>query len=385
MEKALYDATLATITPIGVQDTYASITGNALKLTGATFGSLFLYDRNEDAMKRVYTTSSFLNQIQPRKRGETYKVYFKKKLSLRSIEDIKMYHPKLESIRIQSDLTIPLVDKDKSIGVLSLLSNEHDTFKEDSVQTLQAFTPFATASLKKTFLYRSLTRSIKYRDYLLNTAAHELKNHITTISLYSHMIQKKDHIDTILLEKYIKKVTNELHRITKLINDFLNIEQVEISDTPYTFKICDLQEIVSQAIRSFKLMNVSHGITYRNTSVKENFSIYADYEKLLQAVINLLHNASKFSPKDSRISMKIEKKNGIVTLRVQDPWIVIPKTEFSTIFENFYKKTTAKKKLSDLQLFFVKSIVDQHDGTITTASTLKKGTTFTITLPLYNE
>ena len=114
-------------------------------------------------------------------------------------------------------------------------------------------------------------------------------------------------------------------------------------------------------------------------------SFHSNKRWLGEAVINVLDNAIKYSPDGSKIFIRLQKRNDLVRMEIEDQGIGIPQNEYHKIFQRFYRgssKEVMEKSGTGIGLFLSREIIEKHAGTITvTSGKKKKGSTFVIQLP----
>ena len=117
----------------------------------------------------------------------------------------------------------------------------------------------------------------------------------------------------------------------------------------------------------------------------ETCTIMQDKRWLGEAVINVLDNAVKYSPCGSKIFIRLQKRNYLVRMEIEDQGIGIPQNEYHKIFQRFYRgssREVMEKSGTGIGLFLSREIIEKHGGTImVTSGKKKKGSTFVIQLP----
>ena len=117
----------------------------------------------------------------------------------------------------------------------------------------------------------------------------------------------------------------------------------------------------------------------------ETCTIMQDKRWLGEAVINVLDNAIKYSPDGSKIFIRLQKRNDLVRMEIEDQGIGIPQNEYHKIFQRFYRgssREVMEKSGTGIGLFLSREIIEKHAGMITvTSGKKKKGSTFVIQLP----
>lgn len=352
-----------------------------MKLVGAKYGSIFL--PKNGVLERAYASSPALYQIKTRKKGKTYTVYKSKTPYILQLKGLQKIHPEFIDLGVESDIGIPLSYGNITIGVLSVLSPKNIIFTKDDLNILKIFGPLATLAIHKSHLHNELLEALEVRDLFISTAAHELKTPLTTIFAYTQLIAKDVDSKRIPKSNYIKTLSLEVIRLSKLINELLEVDRVKKDKLKFVLKKCDLLKITQRAIDDFFYIYPDYIISFKNNTGKENAFVRGDSDKLLQVVTNLLNNSVKFSPKGSKIEVLLKKTSQDCILQITDKGKGISKDDLPHIFNKFYKGLNSTKSGMGLGLYLVKHIIEKHKGKITAISEINQGTTITITLPIY--
>ena len=219
----------------------------------------------------------------------------------------------------------------------------------------------------------------------INNMTHELKTPIATISLSSEMIMRleiKDDLEK--AKKYAGIIFKENKRLETQVERVLNISTLDSENTTLNKKSLDFHELLFEVKDTFDFNQLANG---GKISIENNASIFviqADPIHITNVVYNLLDNAVKYctSPPEIIISTKTEKKYLVV--EIKDNGIGIRKEDLKMIFDKFYRVATGNIhdiKGFGLGLFYVKLIINEHNGTIDIKSKVGEGSTFTIKLP----
>jgi CheY-like chemotaxis protein len=180
-------------------------------------------------------------------------------------------------------------------------------------------------------------------------------------------------------------VTNT-DRLVRLINDILDSERLATGKTLLERKQCSAAQLVAQATDVMKPMAEKAGVTLSVES--KDAPLWADPDRIVQALTNLISNAIKFSPKGGRIWVTAERKENQMLFKVQDEGRGIPTDKLDMLFERFQQVDSSDARErggSGLGLAISRSIIEQHNGKIWVDSTVGKGSTFSFTLPLLQE
>jgi signal transduction histidine kinase len=185
--------------------------------------------------------------------------------------------------------------------------------------------------------------------------------------------------------EWSRQIKKGADRITGLVNEFLDVEQIKAGKLPVNLRECRLRTVVNQAIRDFRLGNSKREIIFEDEIGNNSDLIKGDYEKLLQVMNNLLENAAKFSSDGSEIRVKLKANDSRLIVRIKNKGRGIPKKEIASIFDKYYKGNKTNKDGMGLGLFLSKEIIEKHNGAINIFSKFNKGTTAEICLPCLGE
>lgn len=366
--------------PLTEEETYKTVVDEAMKLSEADYGSIFM--SKGEKLERVYASSPELYQIKIRPRGFTYRAFRIRKPFIVDIKYIAKVHPKIVSIGIQSDMMIPLSYRNKSIGVVSLLSRRPKVFNEDSMEALKLFASIASLALRKVNLYAETQKALDSRDLFISMAAHELRTPLATISGYVQMLSSNKAKLSEQQARWVDELSWETFRIIQLINELLELNRIKTGKLQYVWNQWSIKEIVGRALTSFKFSHPKYKVVFKDNIVAANDIIFGDFDKLLQVMNNLLDNAAKFSPENETIELSLSLQNSHLVLQVRDHGLGIEKTDLPNIFKEFYKGSGGHKVGMGLGLFLCKNIIEQHKGFIEVQSLVGKGTLVTLKLPV---
>lgn len=377
----IYDSALKLLYQLTPEKTYTTIVNEAKKLVGAIHCSIFLFEDGE--LKRVFTSYPYLHQIKTRKQGKLFSVYKTQKPYIISSKKLTGIHSEFKDISFGSSIAVPFTYSNKPFGVLSLLSRKNVIFKNNDLSKLLLFGSVVSLAIRNMQLYSEVKKSLDERDLFISMAAHELKTPLTTIFIYSQLLLRKNQGSKYSDTQIKMKLSGEIKRLTNLVNELLQVNQIKIGSLKFVFRKCDLCSVVDAAVTAFESVNTGYKINFKNELKNKYCFVKGDFDKLFQVVTNLLNNAAKFSPKNVPIDIVLRYESSKYLLTVTDHGSGIKRKDLPRIFERFYKGNSEEKDGLGLGLFLVKNIIDQHNGEISVTSKLNKGTTFSILLPLY--
>jgi len=219
----------------------------------------------------------------------------------------------------------------------------------------------------------------------INNMTHELKTPIATISLSSEMIMRLDSDDDLeKAKKYAGIIFKENKRLETQVERVLNISTLDTENTTLNKKSLDFHELLVEVKDTFDFNQLANGgkiLIENNASV---FTIQADPIHITNVVYNLLDNAVKYCTTKPFISITTKNERNYLVIEIKDNGIGIRKEDLKMIFDKFYRVSTGNIhdiKGFGLGLFYVKLIINEHNGSIDVKSKLGEGSTFTIKLP----
>lgn len=209
--------------------------------------------------------------------------------------------------------------------------------------------------------------------------SHELRRPITNIKTLAESLLLGAKNDPDIAGKFIEQINNEVDRLTRLVNDLLNISKIRSGRALPSKKELNLRSKVEDAIKLLQ-PSIDKNKTKIFNEIPDDYKIHADPDQIDHVIQNLIENAIKYSNEGSTVHIKPGPERG--SFQVVDTGIGIPKEEISKIFERFYRVDRTKAKgSSGLGLSIVKNVIDIHEGRVEVLSTPGKGSSFIVYLP----
>ena len=230
----------------------------------------------------------------------------------------------------------------------------------------------------------SLSKNEMVRRNFVSNISHELKTPMTTIGGFIDGIIDGT-IDESKHEYYMKIVSDEVKRLTRLVQSMLSISRLESDERTFNPTEFDFAELLLSVVVSMEQMVTEKELTVEGLEDLSHTVIFADKDLLYQVVYNLVDNAIKYSDTGGTISFVSHRIENRFEFRVRNTGKGISSEDMSHIFERFFKgdKSRSSNKSSlGLGLFISKTIVDIHDGEISVNSMPDKYTEFVVTLPI---
>lgn len=286
-------------------------------------------------------------------------------------------------------------DPASKMGVVKVHFPDMNSYIFSSVRFITPAIVF-TFILLVTFIFTIVVvfrqkRYTEIKNDFINNMTHELKTPIASISLAAQMLNDKSLTKSETMMSHLGGVIqDETKRLRFLVEKVLQMSMFDRKKAVFKKKELDLNEMVESIARSFSL-RVEHtgGKIYTDIGAVES-TIYVDEVHFQNAIFNLMDNAVKYGKPDQPLDIYMATWNDDehLYLSIRDTGLGIKKENLKKIFDKFYRVHTGNVhdvKGFGLGLAYVKQIVELHDGEITVESEYKKGTKFTIKLPIIKD
>ena len=182
-------------------------------------------------------------------------------------------------------------------------------------------------------------------------------------------------------EKHIKTITDRVHYLNNILNDFLSIDRLETGKIKYNFSDFKLSKVLNEVVYNCNLL-LKQGQKINYPENIDEMSLYQD-EKIVELTLtNLVHNAIKYSPENTIINIDVRQNYDHTTFDINDNGIGIPKKEQKNIFNRYFRAENALlTQGTGIGLNIVKSHLENLGGSITFESNENRGSTFTVAIP----
>ncbi|KAA3619648.1 MAG: GAF domain-containing protein [Calditrichaeota bacterium] len=302
----------------------------------------------------------------------------KKSRRIKNLADAKQ--EKLSEIEgINSLLSVPLVARGESIGLLNIYKSDEYSFSNNENRLLRTFADLCAITIEnarlheKTIVLEDQSRRagrIAAVGELAVGIAHEIRNPLTIVKM---IFEAEENLNA----KDKKVISSELGRMNKIITHLLDYTRLKEPER----EICPLSEIIDNTLLLLHYELNKKNIVLQK-DIPENLPlISADPVQLQQIFLNILLNASEAIGSDGRIEMKISANADNVEIRIKDDGPGLPPSIQDKLFVPF---NSTKEKGLGLGLSIVKSLLEAHGGSIAIASEPGRGTLVTMWLPLSN-
>jgi signal transduction histidine kinase len=306
----------------------------------------------------------------------------------------------------RSLVSVPLKVKDVVLGALTADRTQDHGLTEGDLDVLSTLASQVAVALDNTEAYRQveelnaglevkvrertaeLERADQLRSLFLSHVSHELKTPLTSIKGYVENLL--DGIGGVLSEKqetYLGRMKANCERLIRMIEDLLDRTRIESGRLELSQVEVDLEKVAKDVVDQLRPLASTKQQIVEIDQAEELFIVWADPDRVVQILTNLVQNAIKYTQVGGCIRVSMERcSHHFVRISVRDNGPGIPSDSLEKVFDPFFRVSqvsrTGQKGLG-LGLSIVKTLVEMHGGHIEVQSQVGKGSTFRFTLPLH--
>ena len=230
------------------------------------------------------------------------------------------------------------------------------------------------------------------RDFIANIS-HELRTPLASVRLLAETLEEAIDTDRESAQMFLEKIENEVEHLNGLVSELLELSRIESGLAPMLIEPVKAEQLVREVMARMLSQAQRHRVTLRTDIHEGDALVAADSKQMARVLVNLVHNAIKYTPSGGTITIGTTLQPGgqAQSFFVRDTGVGIRAEELPRVFERFYKADRARSKTdfigpggggSGLGLAIARHVVEAHGGRITAESRVGSGSTFTFTLPV---
>jgi len=220
------------------------------------------------------------------------------------------------------------------------------------------------------------------RDFVSNIS-HELRTPVASLKALAETLREGAIDDPSVAQNFLGKIDVEVDKLAQMIQELGDLSRIESGEAPMKMNSFDMDEVVRQAVNRLQAQADRVGLHLGMDGATPLPEVYGDKARIEQVLVNLIHNAIKFTPPKGTITVSTKMNDNKIHISVSDTGIGIPAGDLSRIFERFYKADKARTGGgTGLGLAIAKHVVEGHGGKIWAESIEGKGSTFHFTIPV---
>lgn len=289
--------------------------------------------------------------------------------------------------------SMPLFQNDKGESTFSLVVGfpNRTSYVRSSISFLIILSVLFTLIIIISFSV-TIFSSIKQKNIsemktdFINNMTHEFKTPIATIKLAIDAIENVNiENDKLKRSQYLKMIRDENERMNMQVENVLRISQLEKKENIIKKSKCDIHDIINEALVHLDLLLKNREALTDISLEAKSYLTEGSFEDLVNVMVNVLENSIKYSKDVPEIQISSYNEENFIVIKIADKGMGMSNSVKEKIFDKFFRETKGNihnVKGHGLGLSYVKKIIDLHDGMIYVDSTIGKGTTFLIKLPI---
>ncbi|MCB2179805.1 cell wall metabolism sensor histidine kinase WalK [bacterium] len=219
------------------------------------------------------------------------------------------------------------------------------------------------------------------RDFVSNIS-HELRTPLASLKALAETLQISALDDPEAARRFLARMDTEIEALAQMVSELLELSRIESGQVPLNLERTEANKVLASVIERLAVQAERANLSLKAHYTDEPNIILADTPRLEQVLVNIIHNAIKFTPPEGKIRGSIQARDQWIIFKIKDNGEGIPQEDLPRIFERFYKSRRPHSKSgTGLGLSIAKHLVEAHGGKIWVESQLGKGTTFHIALP----
>lgn len=313
-------------------------------------------------------------------------------------------------IKVKALIHMPMVADGKPVGVLMAYSSAGPfDFTADVVEAFWTLATLLAAVVTSTNLHgqvaslsaavdekvrkrtaqleaanERLTELDRLKSEFLSDVSHELRTPLTSIQSFSEILMNYELPDTEKRKSFAKVVFEESQRLTRMIDDLLDLSRIEAGRLEIELEPVGLEAVVRKAVESTAPLFDRNKVTVTANVEPDLSPVRANRDRLLQVFTNLLGNAAKFAPYQSSVRIKARRRGRFAMVSVADEGQGIDPAQFREVFDRYRQIRDPGQRSSvgtGLGLAISRELVESFGGYIWVESFKRRGATFYFTLP----
>ena len=220
------------------------------------------------------------------------------------------------------------------------------------------------------------------RDFIANLS-HELRTPIASIKALGETLHDGAVEQPSVARDFLEKINLEVDRLAQMVQEMGELSRIESGEAPLQKTPVNVAEVVDRAAGRLKAQADRAGLRLETQVATDLPLVPADEARIEQVLVNLIHNAIKFTPSGGRITVSAKADGGNLVVAVSDTGVGISEDDLPRVFERFYKADRARAGGgTGLGLAIARHVVEAHGGRIRVESVEGRGATFSFALPL---
>ncbi len=226
----------------------------------------------------------------------------------------------------------------------------------------------------------ALRLAVHVREEFLAIVSHDLRNPLNSILLGSEILQQASNLDANSLGK-VNLIHRAATRMSSMLSDLLDLSSMDAGHLSMERKAANIDALLALTVDAASASAASKAIQLEIVVDEPQLIAYCDRDRILQVLMNLVGNAIKFSPANSRIRLEARRTGDEIEIAVRDSGVGISQMQLEHIFDPYWQAPKTAKLGTGLGLSIARGIVEFHQGRLWAESSVGHGSCFFFTLP----
>ncbi len=354
----------------------------AAEVSGSEAASILLYDN----LTRQLHFQVATNVDEPTMRGAVvpmersiagWVVLNRKSVRLTNVQEDPRFSGYVDEVTgrpPQSLIGVPLITKNKVVGVLEALNKERGKFTEGDESLLGVLGAQAAVAIENARLFQ--------QSDLISEFVHELRTPLASLSTATYLLLRPE-MSREQQEQIIHNIHTETLRLNSMASSFLDLARLESGRVQFRKTSFSIPDLLFECKDIMNSKAAEDQVQIRVQASEGLPPCEADRDKIKQVILNLLSNAIKYNRPEGTVAMSAAAAESNICITVEDTGIGIPEEALPHLFEKFYRVHESEDSASGtgLGLSICKQIVQGHGGRVEVHSRLGVGTSFSIIIP----
>jgi signal transduction histidine kinase len=381
--KAIFQISNDLASTLDIDNILEHITQSATALLQAEVASILLYDPNKEQLYfRSATNMKYhtgLSQILVQKESLAgWVAEHREALIIDDAHQDGRYSDHVEKLlqyETRNLCIVPMIVKNKLIGVLEVLNKKEANFTSVDQDILSALGTQAAIAIENARLF--------HQSDTIADLVHELRTPLNAINTISYLLLRSE-LTSEQRNTFVMTIQSETNRLSELVSNFLDFSRLESGREQFVLESFDLHALTKECLvlvsSKAQDKHISLQLQDKNSTP---IMAYADRHKIKQVLLNLLSNSIKYNKEYGTVSVSMQEQAELISLIISDTGMGISEKDLSEVFHKYYRATDLQQTIqgTGLGLAICKKILDHLNGSIEIESQLNQGTSVKITIP----
>lgn len=292
------------------------------------------------------------------------------------------YREVMAQLRPRSIIIVPLQARGRTLGAIAVATtiDSERRYTVDDLALFEELAGRAALLADNARLYQEAQEAVRTRDEMVAVVSHDIRSPLQTITTACAILELPE-LPPDRRQQGIDVIRRAVAQMERLATDLLDISRIEAGGLQLHMAEVDAAAVATEAAASLRGTADAESIALSVSAEPDLPRLWADRDRLLQVLANLLTNAFKFTPPGGRVAVEVARCPAGVRLSVSDTGCGIRADHVPRLFDRFWQADRKRGPGAGLGLAIVKGLVESHGGTVEVTTQEHVGSTFTVTLP----